>query len=73
MGERSTAGSICDTCPVEVNKKVHKNRGTAKPHRWNQTVKHQNGREFTSTLRIVPVFTNWVPQVRIAIETEDEE
>ncbi len=41
MGERSTAGSICDTCPVEVNNKVHKNRGTAKHPRQNQTVKHQ--------------------------------
>ncbi len=33
MGERSTAGSICDSKPVEVNNKVHKKRGRRKFHR----------------------------------------
>ena len=42
MGERSTAGSICDTKPVEVNRKLHKKRGSPKMRCANQVGKPQN-------------------------------
>ena len=57
MGERSTAGSICDTWPVEVNNKLHKKCGSAKYALQNQVVKHRFDKAFRSRQTNLPLFT----------------
>jgi hypothetical protein len=59
MGERSTAGSICDTCPVEVNNKLHKRRGRAKCPRLFHIVNTEFAGDFTSR-RCTHLFTSWI-------------
>ncbi len=62
MGERSTAGSICDTKPVEVNRKLHKNRCRRKYQGRIKLANHRITRQLVaSPLRIV-VFTIYVPR-----------
>jgi|GEM_PF-7054790 hypothetical protein len=67
MGERSTAGSICDTCPVDVNNKVHKDRGTAKHARQNQSVKHRNCGHFRAYRNPATLFTTWIHLLRCSL------
>ena len=73
MGERSTAGSICDTCPVEVNNKVHKKRGSASTHGEPNCETPEIAGNLHLRRRLATVLTNWIPLLRFAIETEHEE
>ena len=61
MGERSTAGSICDTEPVEVNRKLHKKRGRAKCQARIKLANHRITRQLVASLLRLVVFTIYVP------------